>query len=74
MTASTPTASTSARPFTWETTAAEVLAGVELTGRRAVVTGGASGPAPAPAWPRTRWTRRPRTGRLREVSQLTLSA
>jgi NAD(P)-dependent dehydrogenase (short-subunit alcohol dehydrogenase family) len=30
-------------PFTRETTAAEVLAGVELTGRRAVVTGGASG-------------------------------
>lgn len=30
-------------PFTRETTAAQVLAGVDLTGRRAVVTGGASG-------------------------------
>ncbi|MGV9335170.1 SDR family NAD(P)-dependent oxidoreductase [Nocardia sp. NPDC003726] len=30
-------------PFTAESTAAEVLAGVDLTGRRAVVTGGASG-------------------------------
>jgi NAD(P)-dependent dehydrogenase (short-subunit alcohol dehydrogenase family) len=34
---------TQAWPFTRETTAAEVLAGVDLTGRRAVVTGGASG-------------------------------
>jgi NAD(P)-dependent dehydrogenase (short-subunit alcohol dehydrogenase family) len=30
-------------PFTAESTAAEVLAGVDLTGRRAIVTGGASG-------------------------------
>ncbi|BDT91860.1 MULTISPECIES: SDR family NAD(P)-dependent oxidoreductase [Nocardia] len=30
-------------PFTAESTAAEVLAGIDLTGRRAVVTGGASG-------------------------------
>jgi NAD(P)-dependent dehydrogenase (short-subunit alcohol dehydrogenase family) len=30
-------------PFTAESTAAEVIAGVDLTGRRAVVTGGASG-------------------------------
>ncbi|MGV9974563.1 SDR family NAD(P)-dependent oxidoreductase [Nocardia beijingensis] len=30
-------------PFSAETTAAEVLAGVDLTGRRAIVTGGASG-------------------------------
>ncbi|WP_329456921.1 SDR family NAD(P)-dependent oxidoreductase [Streptomyces sp. NBC_01497] len=30
-------------PFTRESTAADVLAGVDLTGRRAVVTGGASG-------------------------------
>jgi NAD(P)-dependent dehydrogenase (short-subunit alcohol dehydrogenase family) len=30
-------------PFTAESTAAEVVAGVDLTGRRAVVTGGASG-------------------------------
>ena len=47
MTASTPTASTSPSssgwPFSRETTASEVLAGVDLTGRRAVVTGGASG-------------------------------
>jgi NAD(P)-dependent dehydrogenase (short-subunit alcohol dehydrogenase family) len=34
---------TRAWPFTRETTAAEVLAGVDLSGRRAVVTGGASG-------------------------------
>ena len=34
---------TQAWPFTRETTAAEVLAGVDLAGRRAVVTGGASG-------------------------------
>ena len=34
---------THAWPFTRETTAAEVLAGVDLSGRRAVVTGGASG-------------------------------
>jgi NAD(P)-dependent dehydrogenase (short-subunit alcohol dehydrogenase family) len=31
------------RPFTARSTAAEVLAGVDLTGRRAVVTGGSSG-------------------------------
>ena len=30
-------------PFTAESTAAEVVAGIDLTGRRAVVTGGASG-------------------------------
>jgi NAD(P)-dependent dehydrogenase (short-subunit alcohol dehydrogenase family) len=30
-------------PFTAESTAAEVLAGIDLTGRRAIVTGGASG-------------------------------
>ncbi|RFC78015.1 hypothetical protein [Streptomyces sp. AcE210] len=30
-------------PFDRETTAAEVLSGVDLTGERAVVTGGASG-------------------------------
>ncbi|MGW6197481.1 SDR family NAD(P)-dependent oxidoreductase [Kribbella sp. NPDC055110] len=30
-------------PFTHESTAAEVVAGIDLTGRRAVVTGGASG-------------------------------
>ena len=34
---------TQAWPFTRETTAAEVLAGVDLSGKRAVVTGGASG-------------------------------
>jgi NAD(P)-dependent dehydrogenase (short-subunit alcohol dehydrogenase family) len=34
---------TQAWPFTRETTAAEVLAGVDLYGKRAVVTGGASG-------------------------------
>ncbi|MFF7153850.1 hypothetical protein [Streptomyces sp. NPDC008139] len=32
-----------ATPFTRESTAADVLAGIDLTGRRAVVTGGASG-------------------------------
>jgi NAD(P)-dependent dehydrogenase (short-subunit alcohol dehydrogenase family) len=37
------TASTSAWPFGKETAAAEVLAGVDLSGKRAVVTGGASG-------------------------------
>ncbi len=31
MTAGTPTAGTSAWPFTWETTASEVLAGVDLS-------------------------------------------
>lgn len=30
-------------PFSYESTAAEVVAGVDLTGRRAIVTGGASG-------------------------------
>jgi hypothetical protein len=30
-------------PFKWETTAAEVVAGVDLGGIRVVVTGGASG-------------------------------
>ncbi|WP_433076419.1 SDR family NAD(P)-dependent oxidoreductase [Dactylosporangium sp. CA-052675] len=30
-------------PFAWDSTASQVLAGVDLTGRRAVVTGGASG-------------------------------
>src|SRR5687767_8528525 len=30
-------------PFGFETTAAEVVAGVDLTGKRAIVTGGASG-------------------------------
>jgi NAD(P)-dependent dehydrogenase (short-subunit alcohol dehydrogenase family) len=30
-------------PFGWGSTAAEVIAGVDLTGRRAIVTGGASG-------------------------------
>ena len=30
-------------PFTHDSTAAEVIDGVDLTGRRAVVTGGASG-------------------------------
>src|SRR4051812_44921907 len=30
-------------PFGYDSTAAEVIAGVDLTGRRAVVTGGASG-------------------------------
>jgi len=30
-------------PFTWESTAAQVVEGIDLTGRRAVVTGGASG-------------------------------
>jgi NAD(P)-dependent dehydrogenase (short-subunit alcohol dehydrogenase family) len=34
---------TQAWPFTRDTTAAEVLAGIDLSGRRAVVTGGASG-------------------------------
>jgi NAD(P)-dependent dehydrogenase (short-subunit alcohol dehydrogenase family) len=38
------TASTSTTwPFGWGTTAAEVVAGVDLSGKRAVVTGGASG-------------------------------
>jgi NAD(P)-dependent dehydrogenase (short-subunit alcohol dehydrogenase family) len=45
MTASTPITDPAGDPwpFDRETTAAEVLAGVDLTGRRAVVTGGASG-------------------------------
>ena len=30
-------------PFGYETTAAEVVEGVDLTGKRAIVTGGASG-------------------------------
>jgi hypothetical protein len=30
-------------PFTPESTAADVVAGIDLTGRRAIVTGGASG-------------------------------
>jgi NAD(P)-dependent dehydrogenase (short-subunit alcohol dehydrogenase family) len=30
-------------PFTWESTAADVLAGIDLSGKRIVVTGGASG-------------------------------
>jgi hypothetical protein len=30
-------------PFTAESTAAEVIEGIDLTGRRAIVTGGASG-------------------------------
>jgi NAD(P)-dependent dehydrogenase (short-subunit alcohol dehydrogenase family) len=30
-------------PFGWESTAADVVSGIDLTGRRAVVTGGASG-------------------------------
>jgi NADPH-dependent 2,4-dienoyl-CoA reductase/sulfur reductase-like enzyme len=30
-------------PFTKESTADEVVAGIDLTGRRAIVTGGASG-------------------------------
>src|ERR1700757_292985 len=30
-------------PFGFDSTAAEVLAGIDLTGRRAIVTGGASG-------------------------------
>jgi NAD(P)-dependent dehydrogenase (short-subunit alcohol dehydrogenase family) len=30
-------------PFTWQSTAAEVVTGIDLTGKRAVVTGGASG-------------------------------
>ncbi len=39
MTVSTPITT----PFTAESTAAEVVAGIDLTGRRAIVTGGASG-------------------------------
>jgi NAD(P)-dependent dehydrogenase (short-subunit alcohol dehydrogenase family) len=39
MTATTPITT----PFTAESTAAEVVAGIDLTGRRAIVTGGASG-------------------------------
>ena len=39
MTASTPITT----PFTAESTAAEVVDGIDLTGRRAIVTGGASG-------------------------------
>lgn len=42
MTASTPTPRITT-PFGAESTAAEVISGVDLTGRRAVVTGGASG-------------------------------
>ena len=30
-------------PFKWETTAAEVVAGIDLAGCRVIVTGGASG-------------------------------
>ena len=30
-------------PFTWRSTAADVISGIDLTGKRAVVTGGASG-------------------------------
>ena len=30
-------------PFKWETTAAEVVAGIDLAGSRVIVTGGASG-------------------------------
>src|ERR1700727_3940987 len=40
MTASTARITT---PFTAESTAAEVVDGIDLTGRRAIVTGGASG-------------------------------
>ena len=40
MTASTERITT---PFTAESTAAEVVAGIDLTGRRVIVTGGASG-------------------------------
>jgi NAD(P)-dependent dehydrogenase (short-subunit alcohol dehydrogenase family) len=39
MTVSTPIST----PFTAESTAAEVVDGIDLTGRRAIVTGGASG-------------------------------
>src|SRR3979411_822264 len=39
MTVSTPITT----PFTAESTAAEVVAGIDLSGRRAIVTGGASG-------------------------------
>ncbi len=39
MTVSTPITT----PFTAESTAAEVVNGIDLTGRRAIVTGGASG-------------------------------
>ncbi|MFI9100241.1 SDR family NAD(P)-dependent oxidoreductase [Streptomyces fildesensis] len=41
MTSATPAPLTT--PFRFESTAAEVVAGVDLTGRRAIVTGGASG-------------------------------
>src|SRR5271156_2069089 len=39
MTAATPITT----PFTADSTAADVVAGIDLTGRRAIVTGGASG-------------------------------
>ncbi|MFG1806762.1 SDR family NAD(P)-dependent oxidoreductase [Streptomyces sp. NPDC049040] len=43
MTESTPAAGRITTPFSATSTAAEVIAGTDLTGRRAVVTGGASG-------------------------------
>jgi NAD(P)-dependent dehydrogenase (short-subunit alcohol dehydrogenase family) len=43
MTSSTPVASKITTPFNAQSTAAEVVAGIDLSGRRAVVTGGASG-------------------------------
>ncbi|HXO52946.1 MAG TPA: SDR family NAD(P)-dependent oxidoreductase, partial [Mycobacterium sp.] len=39
MTATTPITT----PFKWETTAAEVVSGIDLGGSRVIVTGGASG-------------------------------
>ena len=43
MTSSIPPASKITTPFTAESTAAEVIDGIDLSGRRAIVTGGASG-------------------------------
>ena len=43
MTVSTSASGPIVTPFTAQSTAAEVVAGVDLTGRRAIVTGGASG-------------------------------
>jgi NAD(P)-dependent dehydrogenase (short-subunit alcohol dehydrogenase family) len=43
MSTSTSTAARITSPFGWASTAAEVIAGIDLTGKRAIVTGGASG-------------------------------
>jgi len=44
--------------FNFSSTAAEVIQGVDLSGKRAIVTGGASGIGPAPDRENIRLTRR----------------